>query len=353
MTVRDDVCEADARAAGLEVGQMERVVCCCCGADEPRDTLEAAENIYETGGTFYFRTCGRCGHWYLNPRPTLDVIGRYYPDVYYDKEEGRDPAKNRPISHQGTGRVRRVQEVLVKHYRYPATDGIDSTPTFMSRAHAWRMRRSRRRDFIPWVGQGRLLDFGMGDGRFLRLQRQRGWIVAGMDFNPKVAQWASEIDGIEAQPGTWPGPAFEGRQFDAITAFHVLEHHPDPPAFLSAAIERLAPGGMLWIEVPNGASWSLDWFGRDWPGVDVPRHFSMFTPQVLSKLMSDAGLEGVSVTQFPRPTMMRQSAKNRGKRTGSGWWKFAAKLRLPWSILGHFSKTAGRADVITVTGRKS
>src|SRR5690606_12905192 len=107
--ISNGISTSEAQKAGLEPGQLERVACCACGADEPRDTLEAAENIYDTGGTFHLRTCGRCGHWYLNPRPTLEVIGRYYPDVYYDKEEGLDPAKNRPISYQGRGRVRRVQ----------------------------------------------------------------------------------------------------------------------------------------------------------------------------------------------------------------------------------------------------
>lgn len=42
---------------------------------------------------------------------------------------------------------------------------------------------------------------------------------------------------------------------DAITAFHIVEHlHNSPKAFLHDAVDRLKPGGVLIIAVPNGAN---------------------------------------------------------------------------------------------------
>jgi len=50
--------------------------------------------------------------------------------------------------------------------------------------------------------------------------------------------------------------------FDVLTAFHLLEHVPDPVAVVRRMLEWLAPGGLVIIEVPNAGGLGASLFGR-------------------------------------------------------------------------------------------
>src|SRR5438034_6444187 len=65
-------------------GRMETVLCDLCKSNEndllirQRDLLLAV-----TDEEFRIVRCRQCGLVYLNPRPSSDLIGTYYPNVYY------------------------------------------------------------------------------------------------------------------------------------------------------------------------------------------------------------------------------------------------------------------------------
>ncbi|MEM7627315.1 MAG: class I SAM-dependent methyltransferase [Planctomycetota bacterium] len=349
-------------------GPRESVPCVVCGADEPSPFIDLQESIEGIGGSFTLQRCGRCGHLYLSPRPTPEDLGRFYPSRYYgpvaslpadatpDNETGNNPAApalTTHIRHQGGRRVRRIQSALRQHLGYPGDEPVTAGRKLLTWWTARRLRRGRRYvDTLPWVGRGRLLDFGMGNGRFLRLQRQRGWTVTGMDFNPEVVAHARRHDGLEAEAGSWPGPAFADRQFDIITSWHVIEHLPDPVGYLRAAAERLAPGGVLLTCCPNGRSWAAAFFKQYWIGYDTPRHFSVFTKPQLIRLVEEAGLRFVRHRPQVRPATLRASCEIRAKHTGSSFWGFAARRKLFWSVVARLSGAFGRCDCMIVIAEK-
>ncbi len=79
---------------------------------------------------------------------------------------------------------------------------------------------------------GRLLDVGIGSGRFLEVvAREGGYESTGIAL--------SELDG-----------EFTGEAFDVVTMFDVLQRAPDLGAALAAARSRLRPNGILAISVP-------------------------------------------------------------------------------------------------------
>ncbi len=326
----------------------ERVACPLCGSDASTVAIEGTREHGDRVEPFVVVGCSACGHLYLNPRPTAESLGRYYQDAYFTGLESRaitSPKRQR--------RERRAQAALRQHFNYPGP-----TPrTLLRRLWTWptalRLTWSTRRfDALPWVGRGRLCDFGCGGCGFLRQQRQRGWDVCGVDFSQTVAKRAAEQDQLDVAVGSWPGPAREGETFDVITAFHVIEHLPDPKAWVHAAAEKLNPGGYFLVGCPDADSWARKFFQQDWYALDPPRHFSNFTKAKVAELMTGAGLEVLRVRPHPSDEVLRHSAQLRAQRTGSPIWKFLARSKVWWKLVALLSGCFAQADGMVITARK-
>lgn len=107
------------------------------------------------------------------------------------------------------------------------------------------LRRQRIRAAAPYL-RGRVLDFGCGSGSlasFIDPDR-----YSGVDIDAEVIELARRRN---------PKHAFEiaqlphGRQFDTIVSLAVIEHVPDPAAFLAGALPLLAPGGSIVLTTPH------------------------------------------------------------------------------------------------------
>jgi SAM-dependent methyltransferase len=92
-----------------------------------------------------------------------------------------------------------------------------------------------------------LFEFGCGDGQFLDCVSRMISDVAGLDFNPDACSSAqARGHGVHT---TWVPEL--NRTFDAIATFQTLEHISNPSDLLKRLVERLAPGGILIVSVPN------------------------------------------------------------------------------------------------------
>src|SRR5438046_10364281 len=76
---------------------------------------------------------------------------------------------------------------------------------------------------------------------------------------------------------------FGRASFDVVTAFHVLEHVPDPVAVVRHMLEWLAAEGLVIVEVPNAGGLGARLFGRAAAGLELPRHLSPLTPETLRR----------------------------------------------------------------------
>ncbi|MDA8747177.1 class I SAM-dependent methyltransferase [Litoreibacter sp.] len=105
---------------------------------------------------------------------------------------------------------------------------------------------------VEHMGTDSLVEVGCGKGTFLEMLSQRGAAITGFDptyegDNPLIQR-------------RYFGPDF-GLSANGLVLRHVLEHIPDPYAFLCQLRDANDGGGLIYIEVP-----CFDWIceGRNW-----------------------------------------------------------------------------------------
>jgi len=131
-------------------------------------------------------------------------------------------------------------------------------------------------------GKGTLLDIGAGTGEFLRVAQKKGWVVSGVEPNEGAREFAQDknipLDESIAVP--------EGKTFDVVTLWHVLEHMPDLQNTIHKTQQLVKEGGTLIIAVPNFNSFDAKYYKNYWAAFDVPRHLWHFSRDAMSKIFS-------------------------------------------------------------------
>ena len=130
---------------------------------------------------------------------------------------------------------------------------------------------------------GSLLDVGAGTGDFLKVAKEKGWEVYGMEPNKNAAKLALE-KGIDLKASL---NDFEGKQFDVVTLWHVLEHIPDLEETILKLAALVKPQGALIIAVPNFKSFDARYYGKFWAAYDVPRHLWHFSKESMKNLFAE------------------------------------------------------------------
>ncbi len=149
--------------------------------------------------------------------------------------------------------------------------------------------------FLKALSAGaRLLEIGSGDGRMLEKMRNRGWDVTGIEFDPECVK-RTEARGLTCYGRDVRELSLPGDCFDAIYMGHVIEHLHDPRSLLVECHRILRPGGRLVAVTPNAAGWGHRNYGKDWRGLETPRHLQLFSPQSLRRLIKETGFSMVQV----------------------------------------------------------
>ena len=303
VSVDDDGGEGADVFAQVAPPGFEVVACPGCGGTCSTPVRQGKDWVLRTAQPLTIHRCDGCGLHFLNPRPRMDEIGRYYPADYhsYQMRGGDDAGGAAAVA--GTIRSLALREAFGAPHLRPR-----GAQRALARA-ALAVNGAQSFGFgVPWHGQGRLLDFGCGGGKFLRRMHALGWDVAGIDFSETSVRAVREA-GLRVIQGTLPHPELPPGSFDVVTMRHALEHVPDPQAVLRAAREVLAPGGRLVIQVPNYDAWEVAYFGDAAVGLDLPRHLTHFTPPTLAAMLERAGFRPIRVRSRARPSWIRKAAK--------------------------------------------
>jgi len=235
--------------------ELEHVQCNLCGSSSTRP-LVAFDDSWR------LVKCGNCGLAFVNPRPRqVDLVEGY--EQWGSREDESD--------------IERIRSSTVPALRHEVKRIVDSHDH-----------------------KGAVLDVGSGCGFFLKLMKDAGWDVRGIDPSETFAKYAAREFGVNTVLGTMETAELSENQFDVVTMWYVLEHVMDPRGVLNRAYSLLKPGGLLVLRVPNYA------FGKPFVllqrmgfnlgnlGVfSVPWHLYFFERRTLTRLVEEAGFQMV------------------------------------------------------------
>jgi SAM-dependent methyltransferase len=218
--------------------------------------------------------CTACGHLVLDPGVGLEEL---YDGGYVDATYGNTMRATfahitalAPEHSDNAGRVRRVVN--------------------FSAAHLTRAAAENR--------SPRALDVGSGLCVFGWALAQEGWDVLALDPDARAVEHARHIAGVIAVHGDFMRVEGLGHH-DLVSLNKVLEHVADPLAMLMRARDCMAPGGVVYVEVPDGESARRVGPGRQEFFIE---HLHAFSVASLGMLIERAGLTAVRIDRLHEPS---------------------------------------------------
>jgi SAM-dependent methyltransferase len=303
---------------------LEDVPCPLCESRDSRLCFRSCDVLYGAPGTYAVVACNACGLKYVNPRPTSDALAKHYPPDYFASR----PPEAMPPSQRWFHALQLKSAALT------------------------RLRKIER--VAGRLGPGmRLLDVGCGLNELVRqtilLRKADG---LGLEFNPAVVKYVSEIRKVPIAQGSLNTGTFKDGEFDVVSMMQYLEHEPNPRDVLAQARRVLKPGGHVIIEIPyiDGLPGRL--FGPRWGALDVPRHLVFYNRDTLGHMLEKTGFELVHSHTFGLPlaigvtfaVLAGHRHLNRISPFGTLLMAIAATPFIPFaSVLPDFMFAIGRA----------
>jgi hypothetical protein len=234
-----------------------RTTCPACSAEEHASFVE----IYG----FSYHECLGCGHLFLANPPSAEDIARLYQGmteqarVYVGEELFR----------------RRVEQI--------ARPKASFCGEYLTPGGVW-------------------FDLGCGTGELLSAVRELGWEPRGCEADAAHVAFARSQN-IEVIHGYVDElPAELGPSVRVLSALNLLEHVPEPRAWLARITAPLAAGTHVVIEVPRHPSLS-SFSNLLYPELACrhiypPDHLHIFTEASLERVLAASGLEARAIWVF-------------------------------------------------------
>jgi len=227
---------------------LEENNCLICGNNENSIVSENIHNRLKIGEKFTIVRCNNCGFRFLNPRPTITSIAKYYDiDEYHPHKLSNE-------------------SLFDKIYASIRNVNINSKKNLIHKLH---------------LAKGKLLDIGCGTGEFLQAMKQVNWDVQGMETAKDARTFASQNEIPVADNLNKIND-----KFDIITMWHVLEHIHDVDELMKNIQRLLKDDGYFIITVPNINCFDSQFYKDEWIALDTPRHLYHFRPQDINSLIN-------------------------------------------------------------------
>lgn len=236
--------------------------CPWCGSPSDQTYIEL-KDYFLTKEDFKIIECPKCGLLYTTPRPSSDVIGKYYKsEEYYSHQQNK-------------------KGLIPKIYEFVKSFNIKNKSSLA----------------IGGLEKGALLDIGCGVGDFLVHVKSKGWAVQGIEPSADAKTIAElRLGFLPKDPSEYA--SLKDGTFDVITLWHVLEHIDDLHFQISEIYRLLKPKGRLVIALPNFQAYDCQYYKDKWAAWDVPRHLNHFSSDTLLGIISDSGFQYIDTQRL-------------------------------------------------------
>lgn len=156
----------------------------------------------------------------------------------------------------------------------------------------WARRQLRRH----LRASDRCLDVGSGVGTLSMLQEQLGGTWEFTETDQAAARETQAVVRGTVYNSDIFAETLQHNTYDIITIFDVIEHVPDPIAFLQQARKLLKSGGHIIVTTPADSGEAYFWrrLAESWFGIDKVAHGHVvegFSKKDLGHITTSAGLE--------------------------------------------------------------
>jgi 2-polyprenyl-3-methyl-5-hydroxy-6-metoxy-1,4-benzoquinol methylase len=321
-----------------------------CGGLERESIGVTKDAMVDGTDTWKIWRCGACATAWLDPRPDDASLPAAYDFDYITHRPPAPPTRASWLTKLIDGYL---------NYRFSMNRSPSSrwgVPFFALLVPLRLKLDYYGRHLSPGKG-GRLLDIGCGNGDFVALARSMNWEAEGLDPDsgavaacrqrgiPVTEGFVSDLD-TRRRHGYW----------HAVTMSHCLEHVPDPQSMLRDVHAMLAPGGTVWMGLPNPESIGARVYGANWESYDAPRHLSLPSLDALLAASRHAGFSVVHARYRGAHTarLYRQSAQIARKQGQRGFrYSRCSATLLSWAADLLATVSVRHAEELVIVARKA
>lgn len=186
-------------------------------------------------------------------------------------------------------------ENMERYYR----GGYDPIPGSLEDLRAISSQEHFRSDpILRHCTSGKFLEIGPWRGVLCCLMKDAGFEASAIEMDAACVEFLRDTVGVEAIQSSNPLKTMREMQpgFDAIGAWHSMEHLPSPWLVIGECARLLNPGGVLLLAMPNPDSMEFAVLKSRWMHLDAPRHLYLFPIRSLISTCEARGLKLLSIT---------------------------------------------------------
>lgn len=170
--------------------------------------------------------CKECNLKWVEPMPTEEEIDEYYRNYYARRRK--------------TGKLNCQETTLSKIYRFI---------TFKKLRDKMYIKRLDK-----YTDRGLFLDFGCGEGELLKIAKDKGWNVMGIEYSVEIKDELAKSGINVVNTNNLSNAGLKEYSVDCISSTHVIEHIINHEKFFNEVKKFLKQGGILATKVPSGTS---------------------------------------------------------------------------------------------------